>query len=697
MREPLLRLRPNPFSLMRPSPASRASLRVSPLPRWRHLAAILLAPLLAHAAPPSAALVPAMMGPHVDKMGNEWNLEQNGMIGGHRTGNSILSGAMMLNVGPEQFYGGQPMATTDGREIVLVGQQPTQGLLITRHIRYLDKEGGLLFLDVFANQNPTDLNAVIEYRQNFSGTVKSMLTDAGRPVRGALEKEESAFVITPGGAGGKSYGFVVCAPRASVKPMITTQSQYQLSTRYSMTVPANKSIAILQAITQSRLSIRPDSKELEKMFRPFSLARHLGEWPKALTSTVINVRGAATDQLDLGAWFPDEFLGVKREAMDVLAMGEGTRLRGRSSCARLSLDHRLGKITIPWEKVVALAGSRRAGAGGGRIYLADGQVLSGAWQAEELRFEINGGLRMDLKSSELDVLVRGTPGGPAEWPKNVVALVETWGGERYAVGNSGPSEIALVSAWGPRKARLSDISWISQSSDDAGGTVAQFTDGSKLRVWPGGDDLQLQTALFGPQKWQVGSLRALACALKTAGEETTSEEDPTRPFADLSGEQRVMAAPADPVLHFVTTGGAVPLDASLMKEMRNVTEEISSAPAPGGESAIFNVQLWGGGSVLGRLRESGVHFSVGGASWFVPANEIVRIVNPTPKITDATLARIGALIRNLGAEDWKTREKASAELKGLGELAKPSLQEALKQSEDAEVKRRLEQLLGDVD
>ena len=666
---------------------------------WRCALAVLCwAEACSFAAPPSAALVPAMMGPHTDKLGNEWNLEQNGMIGSHRSGNSLLSGAMMLSVGPEQFYGGQPMATADGREMVFTGQQPTQGLQITRRIRYLDKEGGLLYLDLYNNPSPADISGVVEYRQNFSGSVKSMLTDSGRTIRGSLEKEESGFVIMPGSAGGRSYGFVICAPRSSLKPTIATQSQYQLSVRYSITVPAGKTIGILQAVTQARLSLRPDSKELEKMFRPFSLVRHLGDWPKNLMSQVINVRGASPDQLDLASWFPDEFFGVKREALDVLAMGEGTRLRGKASCARLTLQHRLGKITVPWEKVVALAGTRRPAAGAGRIYLSDGQILMGPWLAEELRFEMNGGLRMDLKSAELDVLVRGAPSTQVEWPKNVTALVETWNGERFAVSGAGPSEIALTSAWGPRKTHVSDLSWINQSGDEGGGTLAQFVDGSRLRVWTGGDNVQLQTSLFGEQKWPVGSMRAMACALKSGSEDAAPDDDPTRPFVDLSGEQRLMAAPSDTILHLVTTGGVVPLDSSLMREMRNVTEEVqSSTPAAADDTAVFQVQLWGGGSVLGRLRESGLHFSVGGAQWFVPGNEIVRLVNPNPKITDSTLARIGTLLRDLGNDDWKTREKASAELKSLGELAKPSLQEALKQTEDAEVKRRIEQLLGDID
>jgi hypothetical protein len=213
----------------------------------------------------------------------------------------------------------------------------------------------------------------------------------------------------------------------------------------------------------------------------------------------------------------------------------------------------------------------------------------------------------------------------------------------------------------------------------------------------GGDQVGLQTSLFGMQKWPVGSLRAVACAIKTGNDDANADDDPARPFVDLTGEQRLMAAPSDTVLHFVTLGGVVPLDVGALKEMHNATDELPNTSVTAEDAPVFQVQLWGGGTVLGRLRESGLRFAVNGADWFVPAKEIVRVANPTPKITDATLARIGALIRDLGHEEWKTREKATAELKGMGELARPSLQEAMKQSEDPEVKRRIEQLLGDLD
>jgi hypothetical protein len=61
------------------------------------------------------------------------------------------------------------------------------------------------------------------------------------------------------------------------------------------------------------------------------------------------------------------------------------------------------------------------------------------------------------------------------------------------------------------------------------------------------------------------------------------------------------------------------------------------------------------------------------------------------------MARIGTLIRDLGDEDWSKREQASRELRELGPLSRPSLQEALKQATDPEVTRRIEEITQEMD
>jgi hypothetical protein len=657
--------------------------------------------LLAFALSPSHAqqssLVPMQPQPRTDKFGNEWYVEQNGQLSRHSGGNSMLNNAMTLTIGSEQFYCNQPMGTTDGKEIVLMAGQPMQGLQVTRNLRFMEKEGGMRYLDTITNPTGNDINATVELRNTFSGQVKSILTNTGRPNQGSLEKDETSLAAVPSTANMSSYIFTVCGPQSAAKPRVTTQNQYQLSFFHSVTVPAGKSVALLHTVTQAKLSLRPDAADLEKVLKPFTLSRQLKELPKGSAALVVNLRSGGGGPLDVAAWFPDELLGVKRETMDVLAIGEGTRLRGRASCAKLTLEHERGKVVVPWEQVIALSGQRYEG-GVSHVYLADGQVLRGKLQAEELKLTLSTGLPMELKMETLDRLVLGSLGTPAEWPKQVAALVEMSQGERLALPDLNGVSLTLATTWGTRTVPLSDLAGLVTDAEDSPTPLLTLRDGSRLRVFLGAQSsLPVKTLLFGAQTLDTTRIKAVAVAAaqNSTNADSVEEEEPQLPYVDLAGDQRLVAPLADSIVTLITSGGPVPIESGSIKELRNLLDE---SPKVGLEDAPwFQVELWGGGSVLGQLRESTLRFRVGDSDWMVPGRELIRVSNPAPKIADGTLNRIAQLIRDLGHDDWKVREKASGELRTLGEMARSSLQEAFKQSEDPEVKHRLENLLSELD
>ncbi|HSJ03230.1 MAG TPA: hypothetical protein VK956_12290 [Verrucomicrobium sp.] len=646
-----------------------------------------------------AGLVPVNPQARTDKLGNEWYVEQNGLISRQNSGNSILSSCMQLMVGSENFYCNQPMGTPDGKEMVLLGQQPMQGLQVSRYIRLLEKEGGMRYLEVFTNPTGRDVTITAEIRHNFSGQVKSVLTDAARGNNGTFEKGESGIAVVPGSTNNRGFLFTTCAPRSSNKPRIASQNQYQLSFFYSITVPAGKASSIMHTVTQTKLTLRPDAAELEKLFKPFALSRYVRDLPKGMPVSLVNLRAASAGATDMASWFPDEILGIKREPVDVLAMGEGTRLRGRATCASLKLQHRLGQVTVPWNQVAALTGGRFEGRES-RLYLTDGQVLRGTLEAEELKFALSSGLQIGLKVAELDRLVLASSGAAAEWPQGVTALVELWNGERLAMRENRDTTLALSTAWGLRQAALTDIGSLAPSLEDGAPPLISFKDGSRLRVWMGAQgQLTFTSAQFGKQSVPGVQIRSLVVAPTLGAAPTeaneTDEGDPATSFADLAGEQRLVATPGDPAWNVITSGGVVALDPSSIKELRNVSEDVPQSGTD--DAAWFQMDLWGGGTVMGQLRESVLSFKMGTVNWRIPAREVLRIVNPVPKISDSALARIGQLIRELGHDDWKIREKATGELATFGEMARTSLQEAFKQNEDPEVKRRIEGILGELE
>jgi hypothetical protein len=64
-----------------------------------------------------------------------------------------------------------------------------------------------------------------------------------------------------------------------------------------------------------------------------------------------------------------------------------------------------------------------------------------------------------------------------------------------------------------------------------------------------------------------------------------------------------------------------------------------------------------------------------------------------PAVSPETKARIDALIRQLGADDFRSREAASRELATLGDAARKALENAARASQSPEVRWRAEQLL----
>lgn len=92
----------------------------------------------------------------------------------------MIGNCMMLQFGNQQFYSQQPMTTPDGKELVMTSQQPLNGLSITRRISFMERDGGLRYVDEFLNTTSRDVTATVEMRHSFNNTAKSLLTNLGR-------------------------------------------------------------------------------------------------------------------------------------------------------------------------------------------------------------------------------------------------------------------------------------------------------------------------------------------------------------------------------------------------------------------------------------------------------------------------------------------------------------------------------------
>lgn len=78
-------------------------------------------------------------------------------------------------------------------------------------------------------------------------------------------------------------------------------------------------------------------------------------------------------------------------------------------------------------------------------------------------------------------------------------------------------------------------------------------------------------------------------------------------------------------------------------------------------------------------------------------NEVAEFLRGKVKKADVDRKKLELLLIKIDANDFKTREKATEELREMGPTIEPLLREALEKSESAEVKMRLESALKNMD
>jgi hypothetical protein len=276
------------------------------------------------------------------------------------------------------------------------------------------------------------------------------------------------------------------------------------------------------------------------------------------------------------------------------------------------------------------------------------------------------------------------PGARAE------SLLEFWSGERIAFQPEG--NLKVDTPWGTWEVPWTEVLLLGPADSDQMGGLLHLRDGTRLRVLPAPQRVTVRTKSLGERDLDFGQLRRAVTAQAATLRE--DEGEPVSSFIELPGDQRLVGRVTTDRLRFLTPAGPVELAPAAIRDLHDSEED--EPPASSG-TRRFQAELWGGGTLAGSLANATLAVEGRGYSWAVPVAHITRMANPIPLADNALLRRTAELIQALGDSQWKKRESAQAELKELGVLAKASLQEALKQSTDAEVTRRLETLLAELE
>lgn len=651
--------------------------------------------LMGHAVAQSGDQTPTLsyaQSPHTDRFDREWNIDQNGNIQRGNTQNSLISNAAVLMLGNQQFYCQQPLISPDGRSMEMRGPKPYNGVAVTRRLRFLEKEGGVVWADEFSNSSTRMIRTVVEIRHHFSGQIKTVVTDAGRDSPNALEKGESGVVVVPAQADG-SIPLVtvsIAGKRQPTPPRLAIRSSYQLSVFHSLEIAPASSVTLVHATGQSDFSGDTATETVTKAFQPWQLKRIAKVVPRSWMRNPHNyVQSSPLNTLQ--AWFPSAHWGIERGGADVLSLGDDSQLKGRAEVENAVLHHAFGRLPLDWKDVAAIAGPRSKQHWAPRVWLADGQILEGRITADKAVFQLLSGATMPLQFERLDRLVRGLNHGPESGVPDEPppGLIEFWNGERIAIGSG--SVWPLVAEWGTLSPGWDSFAAWLAADDPNLPPLLLLRNGTRIHALAANGPLEMATLRFGNQSVKPSRLRQ---AMQTVAISSLSNDDlePAEPFVDLVGEQRIVARVTNPMLTIATEAGPLTISPGEIREWTDITDDL--APQTGLNEHWQKLELWGGGSVTGRVQNTSLSLEAPGLQWRVPVADVRRLSNPIPKIEESVMRRVAGLIERLGHAEWKERETATAELTELGALAQGSLREALRHATDPEVIRRLEQLLS---
>jgi len=631
-------------------------------------------------------LIRANFMPKTDSQGCQWNIDGYGRISSGTNG--CLSDSMYLQVNGSSFSSPQQsMMTPDGSEYILTRQM--SNLMVTRRIKVDVKAAVIRYVEIIRNPTGAPVNANVSYRATMGHSqFQALATDTGTLNPTSLGKKDCGLVaVAQHNSSQLGVLFFLAGARSKVKPVMQISNQHQFNFSYMLTIPPGKAVAILHGAAQRRLLTMPDAKARASLFKPFKSRDFIRGLPKDVRKMIVNMGSSLGGWGDAGALITLESLGVDRQASDVVAVGELTRLHGTAACKRLVVATRYGDLELPLEKVAAVVGNGHL-SHKPRVFLRDGQVFTGRVTAEDLRFTMNTGMQLALSPEKLDRLVLRAHPGDGKPQSDVSVVLQTVSGDRLAMARSGDQRFLATTPWGRREIALDDVRQLFAAEEGVGHRMI-LRDGTRLFAYLDGTALSLATRDFGPQEFPLIQIRNMQAANLKPDEEIDLE-DVSAPHLILAGENVLVGQIDLPAIHFVTTGAKIPVPPGQIRLLQNVSDDSEWTTD---KSPLFEAELWDGGEISGRLSERVLPVRAGGSVARVPVHDVLEIHVPTPTVADTMRGKIALLIRDLGHPEYTKRKAATDALGELGHLPRLQLTEALKQTSDPEVRRRLEALL----
>lgn len=616
------------------------------------LAALFL--LTARPAPAQPVSLPYVFN---DDTGSTWDVQFDGSIGDG--GNDLYDGGgrLFLN-GTTQYLSPTQQATLDpARNELVFPPMPIDGLNVSRRVAVLPGIDTVRFTEIV--ENPTAATKKVQLRTYFN--MGQALRQIVPLLDGRKTPEPCGYAVAdPNNA----VAMVFRGRSAKIRPRFSAHlNDDNVDIFYDLDVPAHQTAVIVHF--QVRAGVAEQAADAWRALKEKDLLKDL---PRDLRKRVVNFPG--------GDPFVGDFEILRGDALDVVELRGGDAYRGTLKADRFRLQTLYGLVTIPASRVVGLinVGAFRPTQ---LVVTADGEVFAGRLDTDKIQLQLTGGQLTTIPLSLVTrVGYRRRPGESDEWnfDNKPVALLRS--GERLLLQRP-TADLNLATSSGPIRLSPAVISSIVFEGEQNNVPEVRLTDGSRLSALLGASSFDM-TLAGGAQHATLPAAAMLQFRFAP-----DPDVDDLAPALTLTNADTLVG----------TIGGTLSLETPFDTLHVEGNQVKAMAHTRNGGDHDVQVTLWDDSTLSGRLAESELTCQLNcGVIVRVPVALLEDYRQPLPVPSLAMIKRIRAVVRQLDAPDWHTRDAAQAQLVAIGPPVMSVLRQ-LKPTTPTEAAQRIDLIL----
>ena len=594
-----------------------------------------------------------------DGTGLTWMVYNGGWLQ-QQGNNPMYSQGAMLHINQNQLQQNQPQARLDAKtgEVVLENM-PVMNTTVTRRVK-IDKEGGYArYIDIVKNTQNAEqtVQLMLQTNTNYGVNSATVMNDPKRKqnhIAWVAQTSGNRTVVEMYSGKGAKQAFTLAYQ----------QGNNQVTANITLVIPAGKEVAVMHLH-----STATDPGTATKWVESIKESQLMKDIPPAVRRQIVNFNN--------GQSFIGDMEILRGEAFDVVELRSGDQYRGTIKETAYKLVTFYGPVELPVDKVIGMinVGEFRPRQ---LVVTSDGEIFGGRLEKETVAVELSSGQVTQVPLSQVNRLgYRKRPGEAEEWTFDK-PLVLMRSGDRMGV-EMPAGDVEVATRYGALKLKPSSIAASAFASEEHGIHEITLTDGSKFAGLATAEKFDMKLSAGG-KGTQVSFPNSAVARLQFAPK--PEEEDDSAPRLALTNDDVLVGALAGK-LKLETAFDTLNIEAGQIKSLKHTKGSVQDV----------QVTLWDETTVSGQLAETELACNLRcGVMMKVPVALVEEYTQPTPQPSEAVLKRIKEAVGELGAEDWKVRDRAETGLVNIGPMAAGALKQ-LRSEQKPDVQQRIDAVL----